>query len=87
MEIHQLNLLFIISRSSLNKQGLAPIACRLTYKEQRKQFATGLFIKPVHWQNSKQRALPPNEENNFIHTQVSLIQKALFTFYSSKNSK
>ena len=77
MEIHKLNLLFIISRSRTNKQGLAPINCRLTYKEQRKQFATGLFIKPVHWQNSKQRAHPPNEENNFINTQLSLIKNQI----------
>ncbi|MGG5576187.1 hypothetical protein ACPDHL_02450 [Myroides sp. C15-4] len=44
------------------------MTCRLTYKEQRKQFATGLFLKPEHWQNTKQRAHPPNEENNFIKT-------------------
>ena len=82
MEIHKLNLLFIISRSRTNKQGLAPITCRLTYKEQRKQFATGLFIKPVHWQNSKQRAHPPNEENNFINTQLSLTKNNINQAFS-----
>ncbi|WP_353161365.1 Arm DNA-binding domain-containing protein [Myroides odoratus] len=76
MEIHQLNLLFIISRSRTTKQGLAPINCRLTYKEQRKQFVTGLFIKPIHWQNSKQSAHPSTEENNFINSVVLLKKRS-----------
>ncbi|MGQ8869405.1 Arm DNA-binding domain-containing protein [Myroides sp. TSA_177.3] len=90
MKLHKLNLLFIISRSRINKQGLAPITCRLTYKEQRKQFATGLFLKPEHWQNTQQKAHPPNEENNFINTQLSLIQNKMnqaFLFLQLQQSK
>lgn len=79
-----LNILFLLQKNRTNQKGTCPIRCRLTYLKTRKEFSTGLFIKPVHWQNSKQRAHPPNEENNFIHTQVSLIQIALLTFYSSK---
>lgn len=74
MEIYKLNTLFVISKSRTNLQGVAPILCRLTYKEKRKQFSTGLFINPIHWISPKQKAHPPNEENNFINTQLSLIK-------------
>jgi site-specific recombinase XerD len=74
MEIYRLNILFIISKSRINKAGLAPLFCRLTYLEKRKQFATGLFIKPDFWNNSKQIAQPPNEGNSFINSQLSLIK-------------
>jgi len=58
----------------MNKAGLAPLFCRLTYLDKRKQFATGLFIKPESWHNTKQIAEPPNEENSFINSQLSLIK-------------
>lgn len=76
-KIHKLNILFVISKHRTNKLGIAPIACRLTYKDKRKQFATGLFITPKHWQNTKQRAYPLTEENNFINSQLSLIKSKI----------
>ncbi|MDY3318723.1 hypothetical protein PG637_04800 [Riemerella anatipestifer] len=41
-----LKILFVISASRINKQGLAPLNCRITYNSERKPFATGLFINP-----------------------------------------
>lgn len=90
MELQKLSILFVISKYRTNKQGTAPIACRITYKEQRKNFATGLFLKPEHWQNAKQKAHPPNEENNFINTQLSLIHNKMnqaFLFPQLQQSK
>lgn len=77
MEINKLNILFVISKSRINKAGLAPLFCRITYQDNRKQFATGLFINPTHWQNSKQKAHPPNEHNKFVNTQLSLIKNEI----------
>ncbi|UKB84885.1 recombinase [Chryseobacterium sp. MEBOG06] len=77
MEINKLNILFVISKSRINKVGLAPLFCRITYQDQRKQFAIGLFINPTHWQNTKQKAHPPNEHNKFINSQLSLIKNEI----------
>lgn len=77
MEISKLNILFIISKSRVNRQGLAPLFCRLTYKDEKKQFATGLFINPKQWQNKTQKAHPPNTDTNFINIQLSLIKQEI----------
>ena len=77
MEINKLNILFVISKSRINKAGLAPLFCRITYQDDRKQFATGLFINPLHWQNTKQKAHPPNEDNKFVNAQLSLIKNEI----------
>lgn len=76
-KIHKLNILFVISKHRTNKLGVAPLACRLTYKDKRKQFATGLFVKPKLWQNTKQRVYPPTEENEFINSKLSLIKNKI----------
>ncbi|WP_260393352.1 hypothetical protein [Riemerella anatipestifer] len=41
-----LKILFVISASRINKLGLAPLNCRITYNLEKKPFATGLFINP-----------------------------------------
>ncbi|WP_353118772.1 Arm DNA-binding domain-containing protein [Myroides odoratus] len=83
-----LNILFLLQKNRTNQKGTCPIRCRLTYLKTRKEFSTGLFINPKYWQNSKQRAHPPNEENNFINTQLSLIKnhinQAFFISYTTK---
>lgn len=74
MNDNKLNILFLIDRIRQNKTGKCPLKCRIIYNTKRKIFSTGLFIKPEHWQNSKQTAHPPNEENSFINSQLSLIK-------------
>ncbi|MHA3044957.1 phage integrase SAM-like domain-containing protein [Riemerella anatipestifer] len=85
-----LKILFVISASRINKQGLAPLNCRITYNLERKPFATGLFINPDNWDSKKQKAFPSNEENNFINTQLSLIKNNInqaFLFLQVKEEK
>src|SRR5690606_23917246 len=77
MEVGKLNILFVISKSRVNKAGMAPLFCRLTYQEERKQFATGLFVNPQQWQNHKQRAFPLTEHNKFINSQLGLINNEI----------
>jgi len=61
----------------MNKKGLVPLICRITYKGKRKQFSTGLFINPKNWNNTQQIAKPPNKETKLINTQLSLIKQTV----------
>ena len=71
-----MKILFILSKSRTNKQGLAPIYCRLTYNGSQKTFSTGLFINPNHWNSKKQKALVPDDDN-YTNNQLSLIKNKL----------
>ncbi len=77
MSIKAIKILFLISATRINKNGLVPIICRITFQKQRKNFNTGLFINPKHWQSSYQKAKPPNDENNFINNELSLIKNKI----------
>jgi len=86
----KLNLLFIVSKSRIRKDGKAPLFCRLTYLEKRKQFSTGLFINPKNWNNSLQECEPPNNDNNYINSQLNLIKNQInqvFLYLQINNSE
>jgi len=74
MEPNTIKVLFLISATRINQQGLVPLICRITYKRKRKQFATGFFIKPENWHSKQQLAKPPTKDNEYINTQLSLIK-------------
>lgn len=76
MTINKHTILFVISTSRINKKGLAPIFCRITYLYKRKQFSTGLFINPNYWNSKKQKAFIPND-NNYLNNQLSLIKQKI----------
>nr|WP_315032934.1 site-specific integrase [uncultured Chryseobacterium sp.] len=77
MNINILKILFLISATRINKQGLVPIICRLTFQGDRKAFSTGLFINPNYWNSKQQKAKPPNDGNTFINSQLSLIKNEI----------
>jgi integrase/recombinase XerD len=77
MNIINIKILFLLNKVKLTSQGKAPIRCRITFLGTRKIFSTGLFINPKHWDSSNQIAKPPNEENNHINTQLSLIKSKI----------
>ncbi|MDY3521062.1 site-specific integrase [Riemerella anatipestifer] len=77
MNTNILKILFLISATRINKKGLVPIICRITYYGKRKPFSTGLFINPKHWDSKQQKTKPPNEENTFVNTQLSLIKQKI----------
>src|SRR5690554_8230352 len=77
MSIVSLKILFLISVTRMNKKGLVPILCRITYQGYRKNFSTGLFINPKHWDNKQQKVKPPSEVNTYTTTQLSLIQQEI----------
>jgi len=57
----------------MNKTGKCPIRCRITFNKSRKEFSTGLFVNPKHWNSKKQKVLDDTEQSNYINTQLSLI--------------
>lgn len=73
----KLNILFIVSKTKLNKKGKCPIRCRMTYNKERNHFATGQFINPDNWRGKLQEAIPPEPDAELINTQLSLIKTKL----------
>jgi hypothetical protein len=58
MNTNKINILFLIERTKLNKQGQCPLRCRITYLGKRKVFATGHFVFPDQWDSKHQKVYP-----------------------------
>lgn len=67
---------FIVARTKARMDDKAPILCRLTFNQLRKQFSTGLFVNPDYW-NSKKQKVDPYEDSTYINQQLSLIKNNL----------
>ena len=74
MTTHKIKILFVISASRKRLDGKSILYRRITFNKKRKQFSTGLFISPKHWNSKQQKIEPPNGENDLINTQLSLIK-------------
>ncbi len=72
-----MKILFFIKSQKINKTGLTPILCRITYEKLRKQFSTGLFINPSYWNKQKQKVLDKAENSEYLNKQMSLIKQQL----------
>ena len=70
-------ILFLISATRMNKKGLVPILCRITYQGNRKNFSTGLFVNPKQWDSKQQKAKSTSEENTFTNAQLGLIKQEI----------
>ena len=77
MNNNKLSILFLLQKVRINKQGKCPIRCRITFNEGRHEFATGLLINPNTWYSKLQQTKPPNEENTFVNSQLSLIKNKI----------
>lgn len=73
MNNFKLSILFVLQKIKINKKGQCPIKCRITFLKSRKEFSTGIFINPDYWDSGKQKAIPPNKENNILNNKLSLI--------------
>lgn len=72
-----MKILYLLYKSKTNKKGMCPIRCRITFNKIRKEFSTGLFINPNHW-NSKFQLVDEDSENyKYTNTQLSLIRQKL----------
>ncbi|SMC33573.1 site-specific integrase [Moheibacter sediminis] len=77
MNFNKIIILFLLQKNRVNKQGNCPIRCRITHNQDRKEFSIGLFINPKHWHSKLQKAKPPNDENDFINNELSLIKNKI----------
>ncbi|WP_299624825.1 site-specific integrase [uncultured Tenacibaculum sp.] len=77
MNNSKIHILFLIQRNKVNKRGDVPMRCRITYKKQRKDFSTGIFINPNYWDGKKQKLLKRAENSKIINTQLSLISQKI----------
>lgn len=77
MTTKTLKTLFLLIGSRVNQTNKCAIKCRITYQKKRKEFSTGLFINPNNWNSKKQQAEPPEPDENYINTQLSLIRQNL----------
>ena len=68
---------YLLYKSKTNSKGLWPIRCRITYNKSRKSLSTGLMVNPLFWNSKKQQAEPPEPDENYINTQLSLIRQNL----------
>ena len=73
----KLNILYIINKHKLNRKGLCPISCRLTFSKSKKHFSTGLFTNPKNWNSKKQLVEPPEPDEELKNTKLSLIRTNL----------
>ncbi len=77
MNNSKIHILFLIQRNKVNKRGDAPMRCRITYKKQRKDFSTGIFINPNHWDGKKQKLLKRVENSEIVNSKLSLISQKI----------
>ena len=74
----KINILFVIkNKSNTNYKKKCPIGCRITLDKKRKEFSTGQFINPKHWDGKLQIVKPPEPDSDNINTQLSLIRTKL----------
>ncbi len=71
----KLSILFLIKRNKQNKKGLCPIFTRLTYQKKRKEFATGLFVKPEEWDAGNHMVFARGVDNQFLISELMLIKQ------------
>ncbi len=55
----KLNILFLVRKTKLNKKGMCPIRCGITYNKERCPIATGQYIHPKNWNSKQQYVEPP----------------------------
>jgi len=73
MNINKLAVLLYLNKAKRNKKGMCSIICRITFCKKRKQFSTGLYINPDHWNRRKQKVIEDSENSEYTNTQLSLI--------------
>jgi integrase/recombinase XerD len=77
MNSTKISITFLLAKSRINGEGKCSIRCRITYLQQRYEFATGHFIKPIHWFSKLQLAKPPDDDNTILNNNLSLIKNKI----------
>ena len=77
MNQKNLIVLFYLNRAKTNQKEFCPIYCRITYLKKRKQFSTGQFVNPIHWNSKQQKAVKHSLNNEHINLQLELISNEI----------
>lgn len=78
MHQEKVSILFLITANRINQKGLCPLSCRITIDKKRKQFSTGLFVNPQHWENKHQKVNILDFNYKYINAQIERIQVKLY---------
>lgn len=70
-----MSVLFYLNKAKTNQKGVCPIYCRITYLKKRKEFSTGQFVNPKHWNSKTQKVSSKYENHTFINGTLSLIKQ------------
>ena len=76
MVLH-LKITFYLYVCRLNAKGDAPIYCKLTWGNERKEFSTGIYIRPDLWDKDSQRLKGITDEAVLLNRKLQDIQSAL----------
>mgnify|MGYP000704649718 CR=1 FL=1 len=68
-----LSVLFYLNKSKINSKGVCPIKCRITFNKRRKEFSTGEFIDPLHWNAKSQKVSSKTISSQQINLQLEII--------------
>lgn len=79
MNHSKLTVLFIIKLAKKNKLGYCPLNCRITYRNKRKEFASGLKVQPEKWDSELQVV----EEEPLTNTNLGIIKNKIQKAYIS----
>uniref|UniRef100_A0AB33L5P3 Site-specific integrase n=1 Tax=Tenacibaculum sp. Pbs-1 TaxID=3238748 RepID=A0AB33L5P3_9FLAO len=77
MNNFKVRILFYVLKNKVNKKGECSIMCRITFNKKRKEFSSGLFTIPNHWDSKKQKLLSKAENSEIVNTQLSLISQKI----------
>ncbi|OEY71952.1 site-specific integrase [Salegentibacter salarius] len=79
MNHSKLTVLFIIKLAKKNKLGYCPLNCRITYRNKRKEFASGLKVQPEKWDSELQMV----EGEPLINSNIKIIKSKIQKTYIS----
>jgi len=82
MATNNLNILFWLYKSKLNKQGDAPIYLRITYNKERKNLSTGFNIAPARWDGNKGLVKGTKDEAIQINAYISQTKAKLMELFN-----
>ena len=81
MNQESLSVLFYLNKAKTNQRGICPLYCRITFRKKRKQFSTGFFVNPNHWNSKKQFVIDKEIEHTRINGHLSLRRQKIQNAY------
>ncbi len=86
MILNTMKILFYHLKKKINKKGEAPIYVRVTITGDRKEYSTGVFVKPEQWDSTQAQVI--NSPNAVLHNcELSRIRSKILTTAIDVNKK